>query len=325
MEYDFRDMDVPKHPKGKELGCMILNPPFQKAAFRLIMKRCQDFGVSLLLLYPPAQFFAETAVTITEDKLRTQILNECQIRHLVIPKRVIFPGDKGKKNANVKVDWFRLDYKPGDARKRRDTKNFIDVDEWIAFVNEWTTKETARAAAAQTEKEAAYLRDVVNHVNQSDSQSEGEGEGEGETHTPPTDSVPMAEQKEDIPENQKQEKDVDDLADILDSTTINNQSDAPAPENARSTSMVSNMSSSSETSGQRFNHELADFGNGTPEHESTSYQYAAADDESVDMDAPDWMAPTSAPAPTQSVPMDEQDEADEMLADAMSSTTINEE
>ena len=282
-------MDVPKHPEGKELGLMILNPPFQKAAFRLIMKRCKDFGVPLLLLYPPAQMFAETAVTIQEDKDRTSTLNNCQIRHLVLPKRVIFLGDPGKKNANVKVDWFNLQYKPGKGSRRKDTKWFIDVDEWIAFVNEWTTNEKFRLAAAKNEDEtqAAYLRDVVNHVNQSDSQSEGEGEGE--THAPPpTDSVPMAEQKEDIPEDQKQEKDVDDLADVLSSTTINNnQSDAPAPENARSTSMVSNLSSSSETSEQRFTRELAAFGQGTPEHESANY--AAVDDESVDMNSPDWM------------------------------------
>jgi hypothetical protein len=44
------------------------------------------------MLYPPAQFFAETAITIKEDKERTEILNNCQIRHIVIPKRVIFPA-----------------------------------------------------------------------------------------------------------------------------------------------------------------------------------------------------------------------------------------
>jgi hypothetical protein len=86
MEYDFRFMTL-----AEDVGCMILSGS-KSSVRRLIAKRCKDFEIPLLMLYPPAQFFAETAITIKEDKERTEILNNCQIRHIVIPKRVIFPA-----------------------------------------------------------------------------------------------------------------------------------------------------------------------------------------------------------------------------------------
>ena len=137
MEYDFRYMDVPDN-----VGCLVLNPPFQKVAFRLILKRVKELGIPLCLLYPPSQFFAETAFTIDDDVERVAILNECQIKMDCLPKRVIFRGTP--KDANVKVDWFNIVFKPGaNAGSRRCTISFVEYNTWQEHMEQWTANELA--------------------------------------------------------------------------------------------------------------------------------------------------------------------------------------
>ena len=91
-------------------------------------------------------------------------------------------------------------HKPGqDKRTRRDAIIHLSYDEWEEHVDQWTATEMALKEMEDEidEENAAYLRNLV-----SNNQSETPAPAPAPSPAPaPTDSVPMAEQKEDIPED----------------------------------------------------------------------------------------------------------------------------
>jgi len=129
MDKDFRDMDPPEN-----IGCIVINPPFQKGALRLVINRSKHLGVPLIMLFPPFQFFTDVAHSIPEDRERAYHLNLCEIHHHVLPKPVTFTGDL--KDAHAKVDWFKITYQV-EGTKRRHAIKWLSYGEWDKHVKSW--------------------------------------------------------------------------------------------------------------------------------------------------------------------------------------------